>query len=123
LIRFHVHRYRHAHNAALHAAAMRAASPTVIARAELARNGWSSHYGCLYQLVDHESGWNPYASNPTSGAYGLGQALPGSKMSVAGGDWRTNPRTQLVWMLDFYIPDRYGTPCGAWDFWTRNHWY
>ena len=60
-----------------------------------------------------ESGWNVYADNPSSSAYGIPQALPGSKMASAGADWATNPVTQIRWGLG-YIQDRYGSPCGAW---------
>ena len=66
-------------------------------------------------------GWNVYASNP-SGAYGIPQALPGSKMATAGADWETNPATQISWGLG-YITGRYGTPCGAWDTFNAQGWY
>ncbi|MEV5265240.1 transglycosylase SLT domain-containing protein [Streptomyces werraensis] len=82
----------------------------------------AGQYQCLKALVDHESGWNPQATNPSSGAYGLFQALPASKMNSAGSDWRTNPLTQMRWGLS-YIESRYGTPCGAWNFWQKNRWY
>jgi LysM repeat protein len=72
-----------------------------------------SEYDCLNQVIMIESGWNPYAQNASSGAYGIPQALPGSKMSIAGPDWATNPYTQLVWMIDDYIPPMYGDSCGA----------
>ncbi|GAB2471375.1 M15 family metallopeptidase [Xylanimonas ulmi] len=87
--------------------------------------GWTGdEWACLEQLWTAESGWNHYADNPTSSAYGIPQALPGSKMATAGTDWETNPRTQIIWGLD-YIADRYGTPCEAWAFWNRHspHWY
>ena len=70
----------------------------------------------------HESGWNPAAHNPSSGAHGIPQSLPGDKMADYGADWYTNPETQLEWGLH-YIQDRYGSPCGAWGFWTCNNWY
>jgi LysM repeat protein len=70
-------------------------------------------YNCLYQVIMIESGWNVYADNPSSGAYGIPQALPGSKMAVAGPDWATNPYTQLVWMIDDYIAPVYGDSCNA----------
>jgi hypothetical protein len=79
-------------------------------------------FQCFSQIVERESGWNYQASNPSSGAYGLMQALPGSKMASAGADWRTNPATQIKWGLN-YMNDRYGSPCGAWDFWQANNWY
>ncbi|MEV5973840.1 transglycosylase SLT domain-containing protein [Streptomyces sp. NPDC051921] len=79
-------------------------------------------FQCFSNIVDHESGWNYTATNASSGAYGLVQALPGSKMSTAGADWRTNPATQIKWGLS-YMNGRYGSPCGAWSFWQANHWY
>ena len=77
---------------------------------------------CLDALWDHESGWNPAATNPKSGAYGIPQALPASKMASAGADWQTSPRTQIRWGLS-YIQEVYGSPCGAWSFWQANGWY
>ncbi|MET9951031.1 transglycosylase SLT domain-containing protein [Streptomyces sp. NPDC006339] len=82
----------------------------------------ADQFQCFSNIVDHESGWNYRATNPSSGAYGLVQALPGSKMSSAGADWRTNPATQIKWGLS-YMDGRYGSPCGAWSFWQANHWY
>ncbi|MFF4949487.1 aggregation-promoting factor C-terminal-like domain-containing protein [Streptomyces chattanoogensis] len=79
-------------------------------------------FQCFSNIVDHESGWNYRATNASSGAYGLVQALPGSKMSSAGSDWQTNPATQIKWGLN-YMNDRYGSPCGAWSFWQANSWY
>lgn len=79
-------------------------------------------FQCFSNIVDHESGWNYRATNAGSGAYGLVQALPGSKMSSAGSDWQTNPATQIKWGLN-YMNDRYGSPCGAWSFWQANSWY
>ncbi|AWI30729.1 lytic transglycosylase domain-containing protein [Streptomyces sp. ICN441] len=79
-------------------------------------------FQCFSNIVDHESSWNYRAQNPSSGAYGLVQALPGSKMASAGADWRTNPATQIKWGLN-YMNDRYGSPCGAWSFWQANRWY
>ncbi|MFF3069555.1 transglycosylase SLT domain-containing protein [Kitasatospora sp. NPDC057936] len=77
---------------------------------------------CFSNIVSRESTWNPLAVNASSGAYGLVQALPGSKMASAGSDWRTNPATQIKWGLD-YMNSRYGSPCGAWSFWQTHHWY
>ncbi|MEV0533905.1 transglycosylase SLT domain-containing protein [Kitasatospora sp. NPDC050463] len=77
---------------------------------------------CFSNIVSHESSWNHLAVNASSGAYGLVQALPGSKMASAGSDWRTNPATQIKWGLD-YMNSRYGSPCGAWSFWQTHHWY
>ncbi|PJE96620.1 transglycosylase domain-containing protein [Streptomyces carminius] len=79
-------------------------------------------FQCFSNIVERESSWNYRAENPSSGAYGLVQALPASKMSSAGADWRTNPATQIKWGLN-YMNDRYGSPCGAWEFWQANHWY
>ncbi|MEU6483199.1 lytic transglycosylase domain-containing protein [Streptomyces sp. NPDC046887] len=79
-------------------------------------------FQCFSNIVDHESTWNYKASNPSSGAYGLVQALPGSKMASAGADWQTNPATQIKWGLG-YMNERYGSPCGAWSFWQANNWY
>jgi hypothetical protein len=74
----------------------------------------TTQWTCLYNLWTRESGWNVYAENPSSGAYGIPQSLPGSKMESAGSDWETNPATQIKWGLG-YIQSVYGTPCGAWD--------
>jgi len=82
----------------------------------------AGQFQCFSNIVERESGWNYQAQNPSSGAYGLVQALPGSKMASAGADWRTNPATQIKWGLN-YMNERYGSPCGAWEFWQANHWY
>ncbi|MEE1822498.1 transglycosylase SLT domain-containing protein [Streptomyces sp. BE20] len=74
------------------------------------------------QIISHESSWNVTATNPSSGAYGLAQALPGSKMATHGSDWKTNPTTQIKWALD-YMNTRYGSPNAAWSFWQTHHWY
>ncbi|MEW2489392.1 lytic transglycosylase domain-containing protein [Streptomyces sp. NPDC048411] len=79
-------------------------------------------FQCFSNIVNHESTWNYRATNASSGAYGLVQALPGSKMASAGADWQTNPATQIKWGLG-YMDGRYGSPCGAWSFWQANHWY
>ena len=92
-----------------------------IARSQLAARGWSDQFGCLDRLWQKESGWRTTASNP-SGAYGIPQALPGSKMASAGDDWRTNPATQIRWGLG-YIKGRYSTPCGAWSHSQSTGWY
>ncbi|GHJ50272.1 hypothetical protein Cs7R123_76140 [Catellatospora sp. TT07R-123] len=76
----------------------------------------------LVKLWTHESGWNARAENKGSGAYGIPQALPGSKMAKFGGDWKTNPATQIKWGLD-YIKNRYKTPAGAWSHFQNNSWY
>ncbi|MFD5920053.1 lytic transglycosylase domain-containing protein [Kitasatospora sp. NPDC058201] len=77
---------------------------------------------CFSNIVARESSWNVTATNASSGAYGLVQALPASKMASAGSDWRTNAATQIKWGLD-YMNSRYGSPCGAWSFWQSHHWY
>ncbi|MCG8964201.1 transglycosylase SLT domain-containing protein [Streptomyces sp. CL12-4] len=82
----------------------------------------SGQFQCFSNIVDHESSWNYQAVNASSGAYGLFQALPGSKMSSVGSDWQTNPATQIKWGLN-YMDSRYGSPCDAWAFWQNNHWY
>ncbi|NYI08032.1 aggregation-promoting factor C-terminal-like domain-containing protein [Allostreptomyces psammosilenae] len=84
--------------------------------------GDATQFQCFSNIVTRESGWNYTAQNPSSGAYGLVQALPGSKMASHGADWQTNPETQIRWGLD-YMNGRYGSPCGAWQFWQANHWY
>jgi hypothetical protein len=71
-------------------------------------------FPCLDRLWKKESGWNYRASNRSSGAYGIPQALPGKKMATAGADWKTSPATQIKWGLG-YIKGRYDTPCGAWS--------
>ncbi|WP_329256568.1 lytic transglycosylase domain-containing protein [Streptomyces sp. NBC_01478] len=82
----------------------------------------SGQFQCFSNIVDHESSWNYRAVNASSGAYGLFQALPGSKMSSVGSDWQTNPATQIKWGLN-YMDSRYGSPCEAWSFWQANNWY
>jgi hypothetical protein len=82
----------------------------------------SSQWSCLEQLWQRESSWNYQAQNPDGGAYGIPQAWPASDMASAGADYLTNPATQIRWGLG-YISQRYGTPCGAWDFELANHWY
>ncbi|MBB0243120.1 transglycosylase SLT domain-containing protein [Streptomyces alkaliphilus] len=82
----------------------------------------AGQYQCFSNIIERESGWNHTATNPSSGAYGLVQALPAGKMASAGADWRTNPATQIKWGLN-YMNERYGSPCGAWEFWQANHWY
>jgi hypothetical protein len=99
------------------------ADPREIARALLGEFGFSpDQFGCLDSLYTRESNWNVFADNPTSSAYGIPQALPGSKMASAGADWATNPVTQIRWGLG-YIQDRYGSPCGAWSHSQSVGWY
>ncbi|WP_432484783.1 aggregation-promoting factor C-terminal-like domain-containing protein [Kineococcus esterisolvens] len=111
--------------AAAAAAAARSAQrdPRSVARALVAERGWGeSQFSCLDSLWTKESGWQWDADNPTSSAYGIPQALPGSKMASAGADWETNPVTQITWGLR-YIESRYGTPCSAWSHSQANNWY
>ncbi|MBT0770477.1 hypothetical protein KIH74_16150 [Kineosporia sp. J2-2] len=97
--------------------------PKSAAKLLLADRGWSSsQFSCLDSLWTKESGWNYQATNASSGAYGIPQSLPGSKMASAGSDWQTNPVTQIRWGLD-YIAERYGTPCGAWAHSQSVGWY
>ncbi len=85
--------------------------------------GWDYHqYSCLVKLWERESNWRVNAHNSSSGAYGIPQALPGTKMASAGADWRTNPETQIKWGLG-YISGRYGTPCGALAHSDEYNWY
>jgi hypothetical protein len=85
--------------------------------------GWSpsTYYSCLNNIWTRESGWRYNAEN-ASGAYGIPQALPGSKMASAGADWMTNPATQIKWGLG-YIQGRYGDPCSAWSYWEAHGYY
>lgn len=88
-----------------------------------AARGWTGEqWYCLYQLWQKESGWNTTSGNPSSGAYGIPQALPGSKMASVGADWATNPATQIAWGMG-YIAGRYGAPCGAWAASQSRGWY
>jgi len=94
-----------------------------IARSMLSARGLgTAEYRCLVALWDRESHWNVAAHNVASGAYGIPQALPGSKMASAGSDWQTNPTTQITWGLS-YITARYKTPCGAWASSQERGWY
>jgi hypothetical protein len=81
-----------------------------------------SDFACFNNIIIRESMWDINATNPSSGAYGIPQALPGSKMATAGSDWRTNPATQIIWAIG-YIKDRYGSPCAAWSFKRAHGWY
>lgn len=97
-------------------------SPQQIAISMLAQFGWgTSEFSCLNPLWERESGWNPYAANP-SGAYGIPQALPGAKMASAGPDWASDAATQIRWGLG-YIRATYGSPCAAWSHETSYGWY
>ena len=93
------------------------------AKRMLAHYGWGAgQFSCLDLLWTRESGWNVYARNPRSGAYGIPQALPGRKMASAGPYWRSDPATQIRWGLT-YIKGRYGSPCGAWAHERARGWY
>lgn len=102
-----------------HAATSSASSAQSIAKQMIPD---AAQYNAFSKIVQHESGWNVSATNSSSGAYGLVQALPGSKMASAGSDWKTNAATQIKWGLD-YMNSRYGSPAQAWNFWQSNGWY
>jgi len=105
------------------AASAPSGSPQQIAEQMLSQFGWSSgQFSCLQPLWALESGWNIYASNPSSGAYGIPQALPGSKMASAGPDWQSDAATQIRWGLT-YIQGTYGSPCAAWSHEEADGWY
>ena len=98
-------------------------SAKAIARSMMASHGWGdSEFSCLESLWTRESSWNYQAENASSGAYGIPQALPGTKMSEVADDWATNPSTQITWGLN-YISGRYGTPCSAWAHSESVGWY
>lgn len=100
------------------------ADPREIAR-QMMQNKWgwgADQYSCLNNIVIRESNWQIDATNASSGAYGIPQSLPGTKMATVAADWRTNPATQITWMLG-YLEDRYGTPCGGWAFKSSHGWY
>jgi len=97
--------------------------PRAVGRLLVADRGWGSEqFGCLDSLWTKESGWRWNANNGSSGAYGIPQALPGSKMASIGSDWANNPITQIKWGLN-YISNRYGTPCSAWAQSRAVNWY
>jgi len=79
-------------------------------------------YGCLDAMWTRESNWNYLATNPSSGAYGIPQSLPASKMAQFGSDWASNPVVQIKWGL-WYIQNRYGSPCNAWAYWQVHNSY
>ena len=98
--------------------------PREMAR-QILKNKYSlgdEHYTCFNNIIMRESNWDIDATNPSSGAYGIPQALPGSKMSTVGADWRTNPATQITWAVE-YMKKRYGSPCDAWSFKRSHGWY
>ena len=93
------------------------------ARERCSAYGWSDgEFGALVKLWNRESGWNPNTRNSSSGAYGIPQALPASKMASAGSDYMTNYKTQINWGLS-YIRSRYGSPSSAWSYFQSNGWY
>lgn len=99
------------------------ADPRTLARALMPLYGLaSSEFGCVDRIWTQESNWNVHADNPSSSAYGIPQALPGSKMSSAGADWQNSAETQIRWGLD-YIKNRYGSACAAWSFKQSHGWY
>jgi len=94
-----------------------------IAYGMVSARGWDdAEFSCLVALWNKESGWNHYALNRSSGAYGIPQSLPAAKMASAGDDWATNPETQIRWGLG-YIEGRYGHPCAAWGHSQARNWY
>jgi hypothetical protein len=97
-------------------------TPQQIAGQMLAQYGWAGQFSCLDALWVQESGWNVYAENPSSGAYGIPQALPASKMASAGADWQSDAATQISWGLG-YIRAMYGSPCAAWGHEEAADWY
>jgi hypothetical protein len=82
----------------------------------------SGQFDCFNNIIMRESKWDVNATNASSGAYGIPQALPGSKMATIASDWRTNPATQIIWGIE-YMKDRYGSPCSAWGFKASHGWY
>ena len=98
--------------------------PKEIAR-QILKNKYSyasGQFDCFNNIIMRESKWDVNATNPSSGAYGIPQALPGSKMATIASDWRTNPATQIIWGIE-YMKDRYGSPCSAWGFKSSHGWY
>lgn len=87
------------------------------------RYDWKrAQFRCLAPLWGKESAWNERAHNSSSGAHGIPQAMPGSKMASVGKNWRSNPMTQIKWGLS-YIKAVYKSPCRAWSHWKSRHWY
>ena len=97
-------------------------TPQEVAQQMLNILGQGNQFVCLDELWTRESGWNVFATNPGSGAYGIPQSLPAIKMATAGADWRTNPVTQIRWGVS-YIDAAYGSPCAAWAHEVANNWY
>jgi len=106
-----------------HTADLTGGDPRTIAKALLPQFGFGAdQFSCLDSIYSSESGWNIHADNPTSSAYGIPQALPGSKMASAGSNWQNDAATQIRWGLG-YIKGRYGSPCGALGFRQAHGWY
>ena len=98
-------------------------APQQIARKMLRSFGWTwRQFKYLNLLWEAESSWNVSAENPSTGAYGIPQAVPGSKMSAAGPDWQTDAATQIRWGLG-YISADYGSPRVAWEHEVTYGWY
>ena len=124
------HRKLQAEKAALkRALANRGYEPGTTDPREIARQILKNKYGyggnqfdCFNNIIMRESMWRVNATNPSSGAYGIPQALPGSKMATVASDWRTNPATQIIWGIE-YMKNRYGSPCAAWGFKSSHGWY
>ena len=90
---------------------------------QVTEQGWNyDQFSCLVKLWERESNWRWNATNKSSGAYGIPQSLPASKMASAGADWRTNPETQIRWGIN-YIEGRYGSPCAALVHSDEHNWY
>lgn len=106
--------------AANYGATVPAGTAQAYAASQVAARGWgASQFTCLVQLWSRESGWNMHAENTSSGAYGIPQALPGSKM---GAGWQTDYKVQINWGLG-YVAGSYGTPCSAWNSEISRGWY
>lgn len=107
----------------LSAAAVEPGTARAIGKELAAARGWGDdQFACLDKLWTKESGWRVDATNRSSGAYGIPQAYPGTKLATAGADWQTNPATQITWGLG-YIAGRYGNPCEAWSHSVLKNWY
>ncbi len=119
----HLGRYRRHHDRLIERARLLASGPRGIALVLLRDHGLEDQWPCLQAIIARENAaWDPLRANEI-GAYGIPQALPGSKMAAAGPDWRTNPATQLKWLIFIYVPRRYTTLCNAWAFWLAHHYY
>ena len=100
-----------------------AGSVKAFALGQVESRGWNyDQFSCLVKLWERESNWRWNATNKSSGAYGIPQSLPATKMAKAGADWRTNPETQVRWGIG-YIDGRYGSPCAALVHSDEHNWY